>query len=144
VPDLAEMHVLLRERQQRLSLLMGRRLQQHQAQIGQLRRALSHLSPRTRLENNRQRVDGLHGRLAQAMSRRLEKQQARLALARTALLAVGPAATLQRGYAIVRRADGRIVRSVTAVAPGDLIQVQVQDGRFTAETVAQIDDEQYI
>jgi exodeoxyribonuclease VII large subunit len=110
---------------------MQRRLQQHQADVAQLRRTLSHLSPRVRLENNRQRIDNLNGRLEQAMQRRLEKIRARLALAQTGLAAVGPAATLKRGYAIVRREDGQIVRSVTAVAPGDELAVQVVDGEFT-------------
>jgi exodeoxyribonuclease VII large subunit len=131
VPDLSEMYVLLRERRQRLTAVMQRRLQQHQADVAQLRRTLSHLSPRVRLENNRQRIDYLNGRLEQAMQRRLEKIRARLALAQTGLAAVGPAATLKRGYAIVRREDGQIVRSVTAIAPGDELAVQVVDGEFT-------------
>jgi exodeoxyribonuclease VII large subunit len=133
VPDLSEMHVLIRERRQRLTAVMARQLQQRQVAVAQLRRSLTHLSPRTRLENNRQRVDGLNGRLEQAMQRRLEKIRARLVLAQTGLAAVGPVATLKRGYAIVRRADGQIVRSVTAVAPGDALAVQVVDGEF--ETV---------
>lgn len=133
VPDLSEMHVLIRERRQRLTAVMARQLQQRQVAVAQLRRSLTHLSPRTRLENNRQRIDGLNGRLEQAMQRRLEKIRARLALSQTSLAAVGPAATLKRGYAIVRRVDGQIVRSVTAVASGDVLAVQVVDGEF--ETV---------
>jgi exodeoxyribonuclease VII large subunit len=131
VPDLSEMYVLLRERRQRLTAVMQRRLQHYQADVAQLRRTLSHLSPRVRLENNRQRIDNLNGRLEQAMRRRLEKISARLALAQTGLAAVGPVATLKRGYAIVRREDGQIVRSVTAVTPGDTLEVQVVDGEFT-------------
>jgi exodeoxyribonuclease VII large subunit len=131
VPDLSEMNVLVNERRQRLTAVMQRRLQQHQVEVAQLRRTLNHLSPRVRLENNRQRIDGLNGRLEQAMQRRLERIRARLALAQTGLAAVGPAATLKRGYAIVRREDGQIVRTVTAVAPGDKLEVQVVDGEFT-------------
>jgi exodeoxyribonuclease VII large subunit len=131
VPDLSEMNVLVHERRQRLTAVMQRRLQQHQVEVAQLRRTLNHLSPRVRLENNRQRIDGLNGRLEQAMQRRLERIRARLALAQTGLAAVGPAATLKRGYAIVRREDGQIVRTVTAVAPGDKLEVQVVDGEFT-------------
>lgn len=130
VPDLSEMYVLLRERRLRLTAVITRQLQQQQAVVAQLRRSLAHLSPRTRLENNRQRIDGLNGRLAQAMQRRLEKIHARLTLAQTGLTAVGPVATLKRGYAIVRRADGQIVRSVTAVAPDDALMIQVADGEF--------------
>ena len=131
VPDLSEMQVLLRERRQRLTAVMQRNLQQYQQQVAQLRRTLIHLSPRVRLENNQQRVDNLNGRLDQAIQRQLEKRHTRLSLAQTSLTAVGPAATLQRGYAIVRRqADGQIVRTVTAVTPGDLLTIQVADGQL--------------
>lgn len=131
VPDLSEMQVLLRERRHRLTAVMQRNLQQYQQQVAQLRRTLTHLSPRVRLENNQQRVDNLNGRLDQAIQRQLEKRRTRLSLAQTSLTAVGPAATLQRGYAIVRRqADGQIVRTVTAVTPGDLLTIQVADGQL--------------
>ena len=131
VPDLSEMQVLLRERRHRLTAVMQRNLQQYQQQVAQLRRTLIHLSPRVRLENNQQRVDNLNGRLDQAIQRQLEKRHTRLSLAQTSLTAVGPAATLQRGYAIVRRqADGQIVRTVTAVTPGDLLTIQVADGQL--------------
>ncbi len=133
VPDLSEMHGLIAERRRRLTAVLTRQLQQRQAAVVQLRRSLTHLSPSTRLENDRQRIDSLSGRLEQAMQRRLEKMRARLALAQTGLTAVGPAATLRRGYAIVRRADGQIVRSVTAVASGDALTIQVVDGEI--ETV---------
>ncbi|MFO7539182.1 MAG: exodeoxyribonuclease VII large subunit [Chloroflexota bacterium] len=131
VPDLSEMRVFLGDRQQHLTTVIQRQLQQHQADVVQLRRALSHLSPRVRLENNRQRIDNLSDRIEQLIKRRLERSRSRLALAQAGLTAVGPVATLRRGYAIVRRQDGQIVRSITAVTPGDLLAVQVVDGEFT-------------
>ncbi|MCZ7596407.1 MAG: exodeoxyribonuclease VII large subunit [Hyphomicrobium sp.] len=40
---------------------------------------------------------------------------------------------LQRGFALVRDAEGRTVRSVAAVAPGDRLDVELRDGHIEAE-----------
>ncbi len=97
-----------------------------------LQRALRHLSPRRRLEDGRQQVDWLTGRLDRAMTLQLDRRRSRFLLSRAALQAVSPLATLGRGYAIVRRADGQLVKSVQSVSGGDQIQVQVADGDFEA------------
>jgi exodeoxyribonuclease VII large subunit len=39
---------------------------------------------------------------------------------------------LERGYAVVRAADGQVVRDAADVRPGDEIDVQVATGRFAA------------
>jgi exodeoxyribonuclease VII large subunit len=52
------------------------------------------------------------------------------AAARLALL--DPVNLLRRGWTISRDADGSIVRSVTDVAPGDLITTELADGRLTS------------
>jgi exodeoxyribonuclease VII large subunit len=130
VPDLAEWQAALVERKLALAAEMQAIIQQGRRDVEVLVRALSHLSPRGRLDNNRQRVDGLHGRLAAAMQRRLDRQHAQLAIARASLSAVSPLATLARGYAIVRQADGRVVTTAGLVTAGEPLQIQVKDGEF--------------
>ncbi|MDB5169517.1 MAG: Exodeoxyribonuclease 7 large subunit [Candidatus Saccharibacteria bacterium] len=50
------------------------------------------------------------------------------------LLAVlSPEATLKRGYAIVRSNGGQVLRSAK-IKPGAIVEVQLADGRFTAQT----------
>jgi len=61
----------------------------------------------------------------------VERKRARLEHAAGRLRALSPHATLERGYAIVRR-DSTIVRTATAVSPGDPIAVEVADGSFGA------------
>ena len=41
-------------------------------------------------------------------------------------------ATLRRGYAIVRREDGVLVKSIRQVDVGDLLEILVSDGEFEA------------
>lgn len=129
-PDLAGIEPLLQEWRARLTASMVEIIRQKRWQVQTLSRSLIHLSPRTRLDNSRQRVDVLNNRLEQAMSRRLERARNRLAIARTGLAAVGPQATLLRGYAIVRAADGHIIRTSQDVSGGDKLTVQVTDGTF--------------
>jgi exonuclease VII large subunit len=66
-----------------------------------------------------------------SMAHRLVLRRERLSGLALQLSALNPEATLDRGYAIVRRTDdGRVVRHVRQVSPGDRLSVQVSDGKF--------------
>ena len=93
---------------------------------------LAVLSPRRLLDSDRQRVDALAGRMAFSMSRGLERRRGRWAVAAGSLATVSPLATLARGFAIVRDADGALIRSTTQAQPGAAVTVQVSDGIFGA------------
>ncbi len=133
VPDIAEIAPLAAGLQAHLHNLMADQLTRRRQQVQTLSRHLTLLSPRSRVDSHRQRLDTLAGRLAQAMQRKLVQEAGRLAVARAQLQAVGPQATLARGYAIVRNENGRIVRSVGQVKAGDGLDVQVEDGRFPVQ-----------
>ena len=60
-----------------------------------------------------------------------DRQQRLSALART-LHAVSPLPTLDRGYAILTRAEGKGVSSVSEVSPGDEITARLRDGTLEA------------
>jgi len=130
VPDVSELAPALAGIQVELTAVMEARIQQARWQVQALSRNLAHLSPRSRLDNDRQRTDVLLERLDGALRLRLERARNRLELAQARLTGVGPLATLSRGYAIVRQPDGRIIRSVQEVAAGDELAVQVADGEF--------------
>jgi exodeoxyribonuclease VII large subunit len=95
-------------------------------------RTLKQLSPGKMIDANRQKIDWFSLRLDAAMESWLDARRARLKVATTALEAVGPLATLARGYAIVHKADGRIVRSRDDVAFGESLDIRVMDGTFGA------------
>lgn len=133
VPDLEEIRPLLTGIQTKLSNDMLARIEQARWQVRALARNLEHLSPRSHVDNSRQRIDTLLNRLDRAILRQLEQSRNRLALLETGLTAVSPLATLARGYAIVRDENGRVVRSVQDVAVDDVISVQVVDGELDAK-----------
>lgn len=130
VPDVGEWVPILRGLKAQLTADVRANLQQKRWQVQTLARNLRHLSPRASLDNQRQRVDGLYGRLHTAMHRNVDRAQNRLAIAQAGLVAYSPLATLTRGYAIVRDGNGRIIRSIQTIKTGDSLSVQVSDGQF--------------
>jgi exodeoxyribonuclease VII large subunit len=115
-----------------MSDLMKAHLADARVQLNALQRALRLLNPANQLARRRERLSYLRARLASAQAHLLSLARLRFDGLRTRLESVGPAATLARGYAIVRRADGQVVRSVSDVTTGDVLKVMVADGEFGA------------
>ena len=132
-PDIEEIRPLLQGYAAMLRADLDDLIRQKRWQVQTLARALTHLSPQARLDNNRQRLDVTSARLDRALTSQLVRVRNRLAVAEGGLTAVSPLATLSRGYAIVRRPDGRLVRAAVEVAAGDSLTIQVADGQFTVE-----------
>jgi exodeoxyribonuclease VII large subunit len=72
------------------------------------------------------RLDLVHPR------RRLDAAAGRLAGAQRELDALSPVRVLERGYAVVRTADGTVLRSAADAAPGQALDVQLAAGRLSA------------
>lgn len=134
-PDVGELRAQLIAGVRRLDNAQTAVLQQRQREIAALRRTLNSLTPQQRLRNGVQYLDGLSARLDRAWERRSLDGRNRLALLQTRLNAVSPLATLERGYAIVRRADGRLLRRTADVVPDEPLTVQLTDGSFTARPI---------
>ena len=101
--------------------------------LGRLERTRTGLARGARgvVERRRERLVQAHDRLRRAPALAVERKRARLEHAAGRLRALSPRATLERGYAIVRIRD-EIVRTQSAVASGDELEVEVADGRFGA------------
>jgi len=131
-PDINELRLQVDGLGIAMTDLMKARLADAQTQLNALHRALRLLNLANQLARQRERLNDLRARLASAPAHLLSLSRLRFDGLRARLESVGPAATLARGYAIVRRADGRVVRSVGDVATGDSLQVMVADGEFNA------------
>jgi exodeoxyribonuclease VII large subunit len=83
------------------------------------------------LERTRRDLAADGDRLARAPALMLERKRAALEAVWGRLAALSPKATLTRGYAIVRTDEG-IVRSASAVAAGDQVDVELGEGGFGA------------
>jgi exodeoxyribonuclease VII large subunit len=132
VPDQGEIRQIVTDMRLALRASALDRLEAAGWQLAGLARSLKLLSPRGRLDAGRQRLDTLVGRLDRGMSGRFSEWRAELRLRQSRLESVSPLATLRRGYAIVRGADGSLVRSVAHVETGQQISVELADGRLKA------------
>ncbi len=74
-------------------------------------------------------------RLAGGIFQKLKKSQQAFARIAHTLDALSPLAVLQRGYAICFTSDGKVVRSVDSVEPGDDLRVTLHQGSLTATVV---------
>lgn len=75
-----------------------------------------------------------------AILRRVERGRTDIEHLSARLRVLSPAATLDRGYAVVRTADGRVVRSPADVAIGDPLDIRIADGRLGATVSASATD----
>ena len=132
VPDIEEVRSLVRQFRAKTAAFTEALVSREKWRLQGLVRALGHLSPRSSLDNNRQRIDALSRRVDRAVAFKLRDARGVLAVTRARLTAISPLATLARGYAIVRDKDGRIVRTVKAVTAGEEIKIQITDGQFGA------------
>jgi exodeoxyribonuclease VII large subunit len=110
--------------------------------VANLRADLLRVDPAGRI---RSRVD-LDVRLLSALAPTppsLEASRSRLAVVTAQLSAVDPRRVLDRGYAIVRHADGRIVRDATAVTGDEVLLVTLATGTInvvTTQTMKPLDN----
>jgi exodeoxyribonuclease VII large subunit len=132
-PDANELRMRVDASSLELTAIMTARIEEARSRLDMLQRALRLLSPRNQLRQQRQRLDGLRARLNAAESHALSLLRVRTEGLRAQLDAIGSQATLARGYAIVRRADGLVVKSTGDVAVGDVLMIRVLDGEFGAK-----------
>lgn len=133
VPDLSGLRPALADTAARLAAALADELATRRDAVRRQAQLLLLLSPRRLLDSDRQQVDALAGRLAVGLDRSLDRRRGRLAVAAAGLAAVSPLATLARGFAIVRDAEGRLIRSVAQARPGAAITIQLGDGAFGAQ-----------
>lgn len=112
----------------RLDNAIQRRLERERGALRHADAILRAQHPRQRLQRLRDRLSALRGRPQVLIAQRLQHEALHLRGLARSLHAVSPLATVARGYAILRREDGRIVRSVGDAAPGERLDARLQDG----------------
>jgi exodeoxyribonuclease VII large subunit len=138
VPDLSGLRPALAGMGAQLATALSDSLTARRQAVRARAQLLLLLSPRRLLDSDRQQVDALAARLGAGLERGLDRRRGRLAVAAAGLSAVSPLATLARGFAIVRDAEGRLIRSVAQARPGAAITIQLGDGAFGAQVTGQV------
>ena len=129
-PDQEEVRSTVEDYAATLDAIMTDRIRQSRLRVQLNERALTHLSPRVKLANARQRLDEAGGRMQDAMSHGLVLRRERVKSLSAQLTAYNPLNVLARGYAVVRKENGEVVRSVTQVTADERLTIRVSDGEF--------------
>jgi exodeoxyribonuclease VII large subunit len=87
-----------------------------------------------RLSRNHERLDVLARRAGRAFHNAVALRRRQLESHEKVLAALSYQSVLERGFAIVRGADGAMVRSIAGVQPHQPLEIEVADGRFGAVT----------
>jgi exodeoxyribonuclease VII large subunit len=115
----------------RLEALAERAIASRRRVLADQRHRLVAQSPATVLERERALADRLGARLGVAFDRRVLRERSGLSSLAERLDAMSPLKVLSRGYAIATH-EGRAIRAASEVAPGDTVDVRVQEGSFRA------------
>lgn len=106
---------------------------------------ISALSTRLRLASARffaarqERLESIYAGIRQAVTGKVALQLSRLDALRDRIAAADPAAVLSRGYSLVTDTAGVVIKSVSALKPGDTVRLFFSDGEAAA-TLFKVDD----
>jgi exodeoxyribonuclease VII large subunit len=84
------------------------------------------------MQSKKLSLDHLENRLHLAMKKQIDANGNALASASQALDLLGPPAVLARGYAIVRTAQGNVVRKASQVGQGDILEILLDKAQIKA------------
>jgi exodeoxyribonuclease VII large subunit len=86
----------------------------------------------TAVERARSRIAVSVERLRTRPRTALDRQAQRLTMHAASLRLLDPVTTMARGWSITRDANGKVVRSITDVHPGDTVVTALADGSVTS------------
>ena len=94
------------------------------------------LSPQVQLESVQQRLHHLSSQVFSSVRNSIELRRRDVFRMEQSLSSLGIEATLARGYAVVtNRFTGEILREVSALTVGEVLDIRLYDGGFSAEVV---------
>jgi exodeoxyribonuclease VII large subunit len=116
--------------------VMNTRLSDSAFDLAAQRERLGRYSPQAQVAQWRQRVDTLAETTRLHLTHTLSLERARLATRQAEIAALSPAAISGRGYAVIRSlGTGQVLTRAAQAAPGDLLEIHMQDGTLTAEVL---------
>ena len=120
----------------RIEVVMRARLAAGKGELSRLERRIGARHPSAVIASARASLGPLAVRLGAAERRILAARRRELEGAAASLDALSPLAVLGRGYAIAQGAAGAAVRDAAEVTPGDIVNVRVHRGTFTARVLS--------
>lgn len=136
LPDMEDLIRQLEQCRIRAGLALQRRLQQEKQLLDYTVGSRFYRKPLRLLQNSRERLRVLEGRLRQETVRLLQLKGMKLAALDDKLESYSPLKVMNRGYSYCRDERGRIIRSVKGLKVGDLLRLTFKDGEARCRTEA--------
>ncbi len=130
VPDQAELRLGVGDFRSRLNRIIQTGLADQRWKLESYINQINRLSPQNEIQNGRQRLDEISGRLAREMAALFKNSREQIRSYQARLASLNPEAILKRGYAVVTASDGASIYQVGQTQNGQELQVRVSDGKF--------------
>ncbi len=130
VPRLEDLYTQHRERMLALNHAMQSGLENNRDRIGRLRGRLLQLKLDRKLQHEAQLLSWMRQRLMQTKSQQIQEAKQHCQMLRQKLNTLDPQAVLKRGYAVVREANGEIARAAEQLSLGQELLVQLEQGHL--------------
>ena len=112
----------------RLRRAINSRLEQRRERMNRVQSQLARVHPGEAIGEYHQLVARYVKHMSRSVKQQLEVKRSKTGQAMHLLDTVSPLKTLGRGYSIIRDADDAVIKSVAAVAEGDVLRGQLEDG----------------
>ena len=130
VPNQADLRLGLGEFQTRLARSAQNKISDQRWKMEGFSTQIERLSPLAQINNGRQRLDELSGRVNRSLGMTIKSSRDLCLAYQSRLAALNPEAILKRGYAMLTTEDGATVYLVSQASTGEHLQVRVSDGEF--------------
>ena len=130
VPDVIEQLGIVAEARRRARRAVTQWVDREASQLQALRSRPVLADPLSMVDDRAASLDALLERSRRHLLHRLDRAGDDLDHTRARVRALSPLATLERGYAVLRRADGAVVRAPADAAVGERLGAVVAGGRF--------------
>lgn len=127
VPDYKDIEKNIMTQVRRMSSLIQKRIQDSSAKVKVLRSALSGLSPKKRIDNERLQLHSLFLKMQNEVSSVVVSKEHRLEVVFERLKALNPSAVLSRGYTLLMNEDNSIIKTSKHELP-ETVKVLWSDG----------------
>ncbi|MDR2569806.1 MAG: exodeoxyribonuclease VII large subunit [Oscillospiraceae bacterium] len=131
VPDIFDVRSWLRSTDTRLQQIISRDLKSRRELLNNIRGKRVLQSPKYYIDDRRIQIDRGAEKMLAAMQGQLHKKRERYVRLAATLDAMSPLKVLGRGYAIVKHADGVVIKNSADVKPGDHIVVRLKEDEIS-------------
>ncbi len=101
---------------------------------------LKYMSPTSRIRDRKTYLLKLEEKLEQQMQKKLREKRHELAIYIEKMKGLSPLQKLNSGYSYVSDLEGKNVRSIEQVEPGQILKIQVTDGAILAATIETLEE----